>query len=66
MFDIHYYNLIKYRINKNFIPYTLDRWMGLLGSSAGKESTCNSGDLGLIPGLEKSSGEEIGYPLQYS
>ena len=40
--------------------------MGLLGSSAGKESTCNSGDLGLIPGLEKSSGEEIGYPLQYS
>ena len=64
MFDNHYYLLIKSRIKKNFIPYTLDRWMGLLSSSAGKESTCNAGDLGLIPGLERSSGEEIGYPLQ--
>ena len=31
-----------------------------------KESTCNVGDLGLIPGLEKSSGEYYGNPLQYS
>ena len=36
------------------------------GSSAGKESTCNTGDLGLIPGLRRSAGEGIGYPLQYS
>ena len=36
------------------------------GSSAGKESTCNVGDLGLIPGLGISSGEGKGYPLQYS
>ena len=36
------------------------------GSSAGKESTCNAGDLGSIPGLGRSAGEEIGYPLQYS
>ena len=36
------------------------------GSSAGKEYTCNAGDPGLIPGLERSSGEGIGYPLQYS
>ena len=35
-------------------------------SSAGKESACNAGDLGSIPGLERSSGEGIGYPLQYS
>ena len=35
-------------------------------SSAGKESTCNAGDLGLIPGLRRSPGEGIGYPLQYS
>ena len=34
--------------------------------SAGKESTCNAGDLGSIPGLERSPGEEKGYPLQYS
>ena len=35
--------------------------------SAGKESTCNVGDLGLIPGLGRSSpGEGKGYPLQYS
>ena len=34
--------------------------------SVGKESTCNAGDLGLIPGLERSPGEETGYLLQYS
>ena len=34
--------------------------------SVGKESTCNAGDLGLIPGLWRSPGEGIGYPLQYS
>ena len=33
--------------------------------SAGKESACNVGDLGLIPGLGGSPGEEKGYPLQY-
>ena len=31
-----------------------------------QESTCNVGDLGLIPGLGRSPGEENGYPLQYS
>ena len=36
------------------------------GSSAGKESACNSGDRGLIPGLGKSAGEGKGYPFQYS
>ena len=35
-------------------------------SSVGKESACNSRDPGLIPGLERSTGEGIGYPLQYS
>ena len=34
------------------------------GGSAGKESACNAGDLGLIPGLKRSPGE--GNPLQYS
>ena len=36
------------------------------GGSAGKESTCNAGDLGSIPGLGRSPGEGKGYPLQYS
>ena len=40
--------------------------MGFPGGSADKESTCNAGDLGLIPGLERSSGEGNGYPPQYS
>ena len=34
--------------------------------SAGKESACNAGDMGLIPELGRSSGERKGYPLQYS
>ena len=36
------------------------------GSSAGKESACKAGDPGSIPGLGRSPGEGIGYPLQYS
>ena len=39
---------------------------GFPDSSAGKESTCNAGDLGLIPGLGRSSGGGKGYPLQCS
>ena len=38
---------------------------GFLGSSAGKESACNVGDPGLIPGLGSSPRERIGYALQY-
>ena len=40
--------------------------MGFPGSSAGKESTCNAGDPGSIPGSGRSAGEGIGCPLQYS
>ena len=39
---------------------------GFPHSSAGKESACNAGDPGLIPGLQRSTGEGISYPLQYS
>ena len=35
-------------------------------SSVGKESACNAGDLGLIPGSGRSSEKGIGFPLQYS
>ena len=34
--------------------------------AAGKESACNAGDLGAIPGLGRFPGEGKGYPLQYS
>ena len=40
--------------------------MGFPGSSDSKESTCNVGDLGLIPGLGRFPGEGQGNPLQYS
>ena len=40
--------------------------MDFPGGSAGEESTCNAGDLGLTPGLGRSPGEGKGYPLQYS
>ena len=39
---------------------------GFPGGSAGKESTCNAEDLGLIPGLGRFPGEGNNYPLQYS
>ena len=41
-------------------------FLGFPCGSAGKESACNAGDLGLIPGLGRSPGEGNGYPLQCS
>ena len=40
--------------------------MGSPGGSAGKESACNVGDLGSIPGLGRSPRGRHGNPLQYS
>ena len=40
--------------------------MGCPCGSAGKKFACNVGDLGSIPGFQKSPGEGKGYPLQYS
>ena len=39
--------------------------LGFLGSSAGKESACNVGDPGSIPGSGSSPAEGTGYPFQY-
>ena len=39
---------------------------GFPDSSVGKESACNAGDAVSVPGLGRSAGEGIGYPLQYS
>ena len=52
-------------------PWRRDRlptpiFLGFPGGSAGKESACSVGGLGLIPGLGRSPGEGNGYPLQYS
>ena len=41
-------------------------FLGFPGGSAGKESACNAGDLGSIPGLGRSSGGGHDHPLQYS
>ena len=53
------------------IPWRRDRlptpiFLVFPGGSAGKENTCNAGDLGLIPGLGRSPREGKGYPGQYS
>ena len=40
--------------------------MGFPDSSVGKQSACNAGDSGSIPGSGRCAGEGIGYPLQYS
>ena len=39
---------------------------GFPDSSVEKESACNAGDLGSIPGLGRPPGERKGYPLQFS
>ena len=39
---------------------------GFADSSVGKESPCNAGDPSSIPGSGRSTGEGIGYPVQYS
>ena len=44
---------------------TLQR-MGFPGESVGKESVCNAGDQGLIPGLGRSTGGGTSHPFQYS
>ena len=41
-------------------------YWGFTGGSDGKDSACNAGDLGSIPGLGRSPGEGNGNPLQYS
>ena len=60
----------KFSFKLYYIIYLFIGYKNLLfegqNGSAGKESACNVGDLGLIPGLGRSSGEGKGYPLQYS
>ena len=48
----------------NYVLYIVPQ--GFPHSSVGKESTCNAGDPGSIPGSGRYPGKGIGYPLQYS
>ena len=49
-----------------FASFILLYFKGFPCGLAGKESSCNAGDLGLIPGLGRSPGEGKRYPLWYS
>ena len=66
--SIHLWN----RNNNNTVFFLKGFWwvlseiMGFPCSSVGKESDCNAGDLGSIPGWGRSAGEGNGNPLQYS
>ena len=51
---------------KKYIYMYIIYILGFPDSSVGKESACNAGDPGSIPGSGSSPGEGIGYPLQYS
>ena len=59
----------KTRVNSLATPVFVERLLctsGFPGGSAAKESACNVGDPGSIPGLGRSPGEGKGYPLWYS
>ena len=53
-------------LNKTLLNLMFKFHMGFPHSSVGKESACDAGDRGLIPGLGRSPGDSKGYPLQYS
>ena len=57
---------IPHLVFENALLKPLGSLAHLPGGSDGKESTCNAGDLGSIPGLGRSPGEGHGNPLQYS
>ena len=55
---------VAWNISSSHCCYPILVFLGFSCDSAGKESTCNAGDLGSIPGLGRSPGEGKGYPLQ--
>ena len=59
------HGVTKSRTRLSDFTFTFMANTGFPGGSDGKESACNAGDLGSIPGLGRSSGEGNGYPLQY-
>ena len=63
-----YFSLVLFSLFVFFEPRVnfKDTLLCFPGSSAGEESACNAGDPGSIPGLGRSTGQGIGYLLQYS
>ena len=59
-------NSFFFPLEREEIAHLKKKKLGFPGVSDGKESTCNAGDLGLIPGLGRSPRGEHGNPLQYS
>ena len=59
-------SLLQHHISKASILWHSAFFLGFPCGSAGKESACNMGDLGSIPGLRRSPGEGKGYPFRYS
>ena len=55
-----------WKIIKAYMKLPTMGYLGFPDSPVGKESACNEGDLGSIPGSGKSAGEGIDYPLLYS
>ena len=53
-------------MNLNLVPTKDRKAICFPHRPVGKESACNAGDIGSIPGSERSTGEGIGYPLQQS
>ena len=58
--NLHLLGLLSWQVDS---LATVSSGKGFSGGSDGKESSCNAGDLGLIPGYEESTGEENGNPL---
>ena len=61
---LHFLRLVCVELFEIYLK-ALEKDGGFPGSSVGKESTCNAGDPSSIPGLGRSTGEGIGYSLQY-
>ena len=67
-FKCHWFILVGWLVSfssKQFFPQAFTS-RGFPHSSVGKESACNAGYPSSVPGLGRSTGEGIGYPLQYS
>ena len=63
---LNVFGIILVQLGHNYILCLCSVRKGFPGSSAGKESSCNAGDLGSIPGVGRSPGGGKGYLLQYS
>ena len=61
-----FFTMLESRVEKAFNTIHWESKLGFPGRSAGKEYTCNAGDPSSIPGSGRSSGEWIGYPLQFA